>query len=160
MQTEQLPPTINFNAPIINNGGTITGNVVYQNGYNVGASAAMLSDKKVREALLALMKATDDAGAQVFTHRYQWWGVYRVLTEFCGFPQKASDFERAITNLDLGDVAVPHCRENYRKVPNECPRLASPNVWLWANFKDTGTDKERAIIAAAMKFLALLGIEA
>lgn len=151
-------PTINFNAPIINNGGTITGDIHYHNGYKPAEASLLPTEQKVRDALLMLLTMKDEEGNAVMRFGYQWYGIYRVLSEFCGYPEKMTDFERVVTNMSLGEVDVPCVYDNFRRVPTQCSRLARPNVWLWRNYVGSASEKEHDIIAAAMKMMDLLGI--
>ena len=152
--------TNNFNAPIIINGGTLNGDIHYHNGYNAPSSGLLNSEQNVREVLLRLMEATDEDGLRIFRYDYQWWSVMRVLSEFCDYPSKPQEFERVISNLNLGPIDHPCKADNFRRVPNLCPtRIAKPNVWLWRNYLDTSSSMEREVIRAALTLMDILGLK-
>lgn len=155
MDEQKQQPTMVFNAPIFNYGGTMTGDVV--NNYYGEAEKKPKTEAEVREALEKLMVAKDESGGMVFTKDYQWYGVMRVLTEFHDYPSTPKDFERVISNLNLSGVTHPCRYENFRKVPNDCSRLAKPNVWLWKDYRATASGKELEVINAAVTLLGLLG---
>jgi hypothetical protein len=43
------------------------------------------SDEDIKEAIEALMEATDDEGATIFTNKKQWWAIFMVLSTYCNY---------------------------------------------------------------------------
>lgn len=158
-EKENNQPTIIFNAPIYNNGGgTLTGNVV-NNYYGTDSNNKPKSRSTIKAALETLMTARDHDNQLIFTKSYQWYGVMRVLAEYCDYPMAAKDFEKAIASLNLTNVNYPCKYDSFRKVPTECSRLAKPNVYLWKSYKTSSQGKELEVINAALTLMQLLELE-
>ena len=106
--------------------------------------------------ILELMSATTDDGSLLFCHSYQWYAIYRVLTDHCQYPRNPKDFKIQMEALDLGQIAHPCKYDNYRRMPTET-RLAVP-LSLWGNYLPTATEKERCLINTATRLTQMLGI--
>jgi hypothetical protein len=86
----------------------------------------------------------------------QWYAVFRVLSQFCGYPMKPKDFEQTMKNIGADDFRLPCKYENFRKVTlNKLPQ----NVSLWKQFVNSADQYSLKQIKVAIKLMDLLHIE-
>ena len=132
-----------------------TGEVYYQK-YGAGASSNSKSEEEVKHAIEKLMEAKDDQNGFLMHDQNQWYAIFRVLSTFCGYPQKAPDFSRTMENLGMGAMRIPCRYDSFRKVsPNKLPQ----NVSLWHQFKNTADQYSMKQVVVAVKLMELLEID-
>ena len=113
------------------------------------------SEAKVKDALLALLDATDKESNRIFTEKGQWYAVYKVLSECHGYPTKVSEFCDIMTNWGM-DKVTPACSyESVKKIPTHIT-ATSNKVILWHNLKDKADPKFMKQIMVAIKLMELL----
>ncbi len=102
-----------------------------QNIYQGSAPAPQPSsntDVRVREAIAALYEATvegdDGVIHPLFTDQKQWYAVFRVLQEHCGYPSKMSDFVRLVQDRGYSLQQPPCSYESIKKAPQDCSLLS------------------------------------
>ena len=92
-------------------------------------------DEEIRQALTELLEAKTDDGKPLMKTQTQWYAVYRVLSEYCNYPIKMTDFERDINNRMGFKEAEPACSyQSFKKVPNELTDLIV-KVSKWGAFR-------------------------
>lgn len=115
------------------------------------------SEVKIKDALIETLEATDENGKKIFTEKRQWYAVYRVLSDYCGYPKNMKEFADLMCNLDLDDN-YPECIYNaFRRVPTETTKLGN-KLALWHNYRNSADERTRRQIAVAMKLMELLEI--
>ena len=73
-----------------------------------------VSSEKIKEAI----ETCDKEG--LLASGTNWWAIYRVLTEKCGYPKNKRDFQSVIENLGI-EVGTKIVYDNWRNV--NIPRL-------------------------------------
>lgn len=91
------------------------------------------SETAVEQAIAALYEATFEEGGEqkpLFQDQAQWYAVYRVLVEYCGYPGKMSDFVNLVKERGYSNQS-PRCDyDSLKKTSQRCPRLACrPDMW-------------------------------
>lgn len=120
---------INFNAPIINNGGTINGDIVNPT-FNFGSdmkpkadSMVMVSDEQMVEVVETTM------------HEGLWWAstawaVVYVVYLRKGYLGNMSDFERAVPEWPFNDRPDIECKaDSFGKLLRRDPLNGTPDDW-------------------------------
>ena len=113
------------------------------------------SEEETKEAILALLEATDEEGHRIFTEKSQWYAVYKVLSECHYFPSKMTDFCDIMKNWGMDGVSPACTYENIRKIPNQIV-IPTNKVTLWHNYKDKAEVKFKKQIIAAIRLMELL----
>lgn len=113
-------------------------------------------DKKLKTAIDKLLEACTDDGEKLFSYRYQWYAVYRVLKEHRQFPPLMPDFLKKMINLgyELDETKV---LESMKKISQVCPCLP-PKTEDWVLKRDVSKSYYRLAIAAEF-LLHELGIK-
>lgn len=113
------------------------------------------TEQEVFEAIESLQACLDKRGKYLMHDYDQWYAVFRVLSQFCGFPSKAKDFEQSMRNIGSDDLRLPCIYENFRKVTlNKLPQ----NVSLWPNYLNTAdqySQKQLIVAVTLMKELKI-----
>ena len=113
------------------------------------------SEEEIKEAILALLEATDEDGKRILTEKSQWYAVYKVLSECHDFPSKMTDFCDIMKNWSMDGVSPACDYASIRKVPNNVA-FPTPKVTLWHNYKDKAEVKFKKQIMVAIKLMELL----
>ena len=113
------------------------------------------SEEEIKEAILALLKTTDEDGKNVFTEKSQWYGVYKVLSQCHDYPSKMTDFCDIMKNWGMDGVSPACDYENIRKIPNQIS-IPTNKVTLWHNYKDKAEVKFKKQIIVAIRLMELL----
>lgn len=125
------------------------------NGDEAGTPATV-SEKEIKSAVEALQDAKGDDGKYIMCDFDQWYAVFRVLSQFCGYPSKPKDFETTMKNIGADQLRLPCRYENFRKVaPNKLPQ----NVALWRQYLNSADQHSAKQIRVAVKLMDLLHIE-
>ncbi len=115
-----------------------------------------VADKNIKEALEELQNAKDEQDKYILFDFDQWYAVFRVLSQFCGYPQKPKDFDKTMKNIGADKMRVPCKYENYRKVVlNKLPQ----NVALWKHYLNMADQYSLKQIKVAMKLMDILHLE-
>ncbi len=131
------------------------GEVYYQK-YGEGAPTISKTEEEVKNAIVKLMEARDEQNEFLIRDQAQWYAIFRVLSTFCGYPQRAADFSRTMENLGMGEVRIPCKYESFRKVSlNQLPQ----NVSLWHQYENTADQYSRKQVVVGMKLMELLEID-
>lgn len=105
------------------------------------AQGGSKTDEQVRQAITELYEATVEDGdgtvRPLFSDKSQWYAVYRVLTEHCGYPSKMTDFVRLVEERGYSQQSPPCNYDSLKKAPQTCARL-SCRTDLWQQFGDCG----------------------
>lgn len=119
-------------------------------------STLSVSDKDIKSAIEELQKIQDDNGEYLMHDLDQWYAVFRVLSQFCGYPKKPKDFELTMKNIGADDFRLPCKYDNFRKVAlNQLPQ----NVSLWKQYVNTADQYSLKQIKVVIKLMELLHIE-
>lgn len=114
------------------------------------------SDKEIKEALKKLQEIKDEQGGFLMHDLDQWYAIFRVLSHFCGYPNKPKDFEKTMKNIGADDFRLPCKYENFRKVTlNKLPQ----KVTLWKQFINSADQYSLKQIVVATKLMELLHLE-
>lgn len=135
-------------ATINNNGGTINGDIVNPVYKFYGASDREQLKQKIKAAIEALYRE------EILKQENQWYAVKRCLTDKCWVAQNAKDFQAFVDSLGI-DIPVKCDNEKFRKVPNNCTRLATTNTEFWHTLEQQ-TEAENNQIVVAKRLLELL----
>lgn len=135
-------------ATINNNGGTINGDIVNPVYKFYGAMDRGQLKLKVKAALETLHRE------EILKQENQWYAVKRCLTDKCFVGQNAKDFQAFVDSLEA-DLPVKCDNDKFRKVPNNCPRLATTNTEFWHTLENQ-TEAENNQIIVAKRLLELL----
>ena len=119
-------------------------------------STLSVSDKDIKSAIEELQAIQDDSGEYLMRDLDQWYAVFRVLSQFRGYPKKPKDFELTMKNIGADDFRLPCKYDNFRKVAlNQLPQ----NVSLWKQYVNTVDQYSLKQIKVAIKLMDLLHIE-
>lgn len=113
------------------------------------------TEQNIKEALEELQDARDEQGNYIMYDYDQWYAVFRVLSQYCGYPAKARDFEQTMKNIGADDFRKPCKYESFRKVVlNKLPQ----NVALWSQYANSADQYSLKQIKVAMKLMEILHI--
>ena len=113
------------------------------------------SEEEIKEAILALLEATDGDSHRIFAEKGQWYAVYKVLSECHGYPTNIREFCDIMKNWGM-DRMAPACTYNsVRKIPSDIPK-STTKVALWNNYKDKADEKFKKQIIVANKLMEML----
>ena len=113
------------------------------------------SEEEIKEAILALLEATDEDSHRIFAEKGQWYAVYKVLSECHGYPTNIREFCDIMKNWGM-DKMAPACTYNsVRKIPSDIPR-STTKVALWNNYKNKADEKFKKQISVANKLMEML----
>ena len=129
---------------------------VFYNKYGTGTSNVTKSEEEIKRAIAQLMEAKDEQGKYIMHDSDQWYAVYRVLSSFCGYPPKATEFSRTMKNLGMDEMRLPCVYDNFRKVT---PNLLPNNVSLWNQYQNIADQYSKKQVVVAVKLMELLEIE-
>ena len=111
------------------------------------------SDEDIKAAIEALMEATDDEGQYIMHDLDQWYAIFRVLSQLCGYSSKPKDFETNMRNIGADKLRIPCKYDNYRKIVlSQLPA----NVTLWGQYKNSADQYSMKQIKVAVKLMQLL----
>lgn len=114
------------------------------------------SEKDVMSAIEKLQEATDEQGKYIMHDLDQWYAVFRVLSQLCGFPTRPKDFELTMKNIGGDKLRLPCKYESFRKVAlNKLPQ----NVTLWEQYRNTADQYSMKQLKVAVKLMEILQIE-
>lgn len=119
-------------------------------------SSLSVSDKDIKSVIEELQAIQDDGSEYLMHDLDQWYAVFRVLSQFCGYPKKPKDFELTMKNIGADNFRLPCKYDNFRKVAlNQLPQ----NVSLWKQYVNTVDQYSLKQIKVAIKLMDLLHIE-
>lgn len=119
-------------------------------------STLSVSDKDIKSAIEELQALQDDNGEYLMHDLDQWYAVFRVLSQFCGYPMKPKDFELTMKNIGADGFRLPCKYDNFRKVTlNKLPQ----NVALWKQYVNSADQYSLKQIKVAIRLMDLLYIE-
>ena len=119
-------------------------------------STLSVSDKDIKTAIEELQAIQDDNDEYLMHDLDQWYAVFRVLSQFCGYPKKPKDFELTMKNIGADGFRLPCKYDNFRKVTlNKLPQ----NVALWKQYVNSADQYSLKQIKVAIKLMDLLYIE-
>lgn len=111
------------------------------------------SDEDIKAAIEALMEAMDDEGQYIMHDLDQWYAIFRVLSQLCGYSSKPKDFETNMRNIGADKLRIPCKYDNYRKIVlSQLPA----NVTLWGQYKNSADQYSMKQIKVAVKLMQLL----
>ena len=113
------------------------------------------SEEEIKDAILALLEATDEDGHRIFSEKGQWYAVYKVLSECHGYPTNIREFCDIMKNWGMDGVSPACAYENIRKIPNQI-LIPTNKVTLWHNYQDKAEAKFKKQIVVANKLMELL----
>lgn len=114
------------------------------------------TDEDIHMAIADLYEATDEEGNKIFTEQGQWYAVYRVLSSYCNYPEKMTDFVRLI-NKNKWAEDEPLCKyDSIASISKSLP-LLSVKVSLWQQYKSTN-EKYKKQCVVAEKIMKILGL--
>ena len=114
-----------------------------------------ISDKEIKSALVKLQEAKDEEGKLIMYDHDQWYAIFRVLSQFCGYPTKPKDFETTMKNIGSDEFRIPCKYDNYRKVAlNKLPL----DVALWKQYVNSADQYSLKQLKVAIKLMELLNI--
>jgi hypothetical protein len=114
------------------------------------------SDKEIKTTLGKLQETKGEDGKYIMYDHDQWYAVFRVLSQFCGYPTKPKDFETSMKNIGSDEFRIPCKYDNYRKVTlNKLPQ----NVALWKQYVNSADQYSLKQLKVALKLMELLNIE-
>ena len=143
---------ITINGPMFD----IHDNGVVKNYFSTSSpSSTNTSEEDIKNALLALVEATDEDGQRIFTEKSQWYAVYKVLSECHGYPTNIREFCDIMKNWEMDKVSPACTYENIRKIPNQIV-IPTNKVTLWHNYKDKAEVKFMKQITVAIRLMELL----
>ena len=129
---------------------------VYHQKYGEGSSANTKTEEEVKAAIEKLMNEKDSQNEFLMHDQDQWYAIFRVLSTYCGYPSKPSDFSKTMENLGMDEIRVPCKYESFRKVtPHQLPQ----NVSLWHQYKNTADQYSKKQVVVAVRFMELLEID-
>lgn len=115
-----------------------------------------VADKDIKEALEELQNAKDEQDKYIMFDYDQWYAVFRVLSQFCGYPSKPKDFDTTMKNIGADKMRVPCKYESYRKVAlNKLPQ----NIALWKQYMNIADQYSLKQVKVAVKLMEILHIE-
>lgn len=141
---------------VYNDQGYVTVNN-YPDDATIAERSKALDEDYIHMAIVNLYDATDEKGKKVFAEQGQWYAVYRVLKEYCNYPDRMTDFVNLIRKNGW-DEAEPLCRyDSIRNINKSLPLLAA-KVGLWQQYKSTNEKyaKQCAVAEKLMKLLELI----
>ena len=114
------------------------------------------SDEDIKKAIEALMEAKDGEGQYIMHDLDQWYAIFRVLSQICGYSSKPKDFETNMHNIGADKLRIPCKYDNYRKIVlNQLPK----NVMLWGQYKNSADQYSMKQIKVAIKLMELLHLD-
>ena len=113
------------------------------------------SEEETKEAILALLEATDDDGKKIFTEKSQWYAVYKVLSECHGYPTSIREFCDIMKNWGMDEVSPACTYDNIRKIPVQAS-IPTNKVALWHNYQDKAEAKFKKQIIVAVRLMEWL----
>ena len=114
------------------------------------------SERHVKNALEQLLQTTNAEGKRIFTLRYQWYAVWKVLQEY-QYPANYQAFARTMQEL-LGTTNPPCDYESIRKIGNDVAGAAN-NLAYWKSCRDKADGKFKSLITVAITLTDLLAQE-
>ena len=115
-----------------------------------------VADKDVRDALLELQEARDEGGGYILHDKAQWYAIFRVLSQKCGYPAKLKDFERTMLNIGAGDMRVACSYESMKKVA--VPNLPE-RIDLWPQFVNSADRHSLKQLKVAVKLMEIMHLK-
>ena len=113
------------------------------------------SEEEIKDAILALLEATDDDGHRIFSEKGQWYAVYKVLSECHGYPTNIREFCDIMKNWGMDKVS-PACSYNsVRRIPSDISK-STTKVALWNNYKSKADEKFKKQIIVANQLMEML----
>jgi len=114
-------------------------------------------DEDIYMAIVDLYQATDEKGERIFTEQGQWYAVYRVLKEYCNYPEQMTDFVSLIKKKEWAEEK-PMCKyASIAHINKELP-LLSVKVSLWQRHKSINEKyaKQCAVAEFLLKKLEII----
>lgn len=145
--------SVTFNGPMYDIHDNV--NVHIHSAHSQKGTSLHASEEEVKQAILAVLDATDEDGKKIFTEKSQWYAVYKVLSNIHDYPSKMTDFCYVMKNWGMDEVSPACDYESIRKIPNNIT-FPTPKVTLWHNYKDKAEVKLKKQIIVAMKLMELL----
>ena len=115
-----------------------------------------VSDKEIKGAIEQLQNSKDDQGNFIMHDLDQWYAIFRVLSNYCGYPSKPKDFESTMKNIGSDNFRIPCKYENFRKVTlNKLPS----NISLWKQYSNSADQYSMKQLKVALKLIEILHLE-
>lgn len=140
---------------VYNESGYVTQNI-YPEESKGKATGMAKDDNDIQMAIADLYELKDEEGSTLFTDQAQWYAVFRVLSFYCGYPEKMTDFVRLI-NKNGWDEQEPKCMYQSVKVAKNTLPMLSVKVSLWQQHKNV-SDKYFKQCIIAEKLMKMLNI--
>lgn len=87
----------------------------------------------IKQIIKDCLDAVDDKGRKIFTERYQWYAVFRVLHEKCNYPDQMPSFIEKMEELNIAYNDVPYTYASLKYALRACPMLAC-KVERWEQY--------------------------
>lgn len=113
--------------------------------------------QEVINALVTLRKTTDKEGGYIFKEKGQWYAVYRVMSEYLGYPKDMRIFCNVMIDMGMCEVQPIVSYECMRKVPLNV-HLPPGKVALWSSYLTRADEKARKQIVVAEELIRILGV--
>lgn len=141
-------------------GNIEAGGIGIQNNYYHKDVPMTVSEKGIKAAIEALLREKDDNGKLLFKNKKQWWAVFRVLNEFCNYPQQMKSFCTKITDMqiDYGGNSNVITYDSLAAAPKDVPLIATCSPSAWGAMKEK-SDNYRKQYDVAEFLMLKLGIK-
>lgn len=114
------------------------------------------TEKEIKSAILELQEVKDEQKHFIMHDLDQWYAIFQVLSQFCGYPKKPKDFEQTMKNIGSDAFRIPCKYDNFRKVNlHQLPQ----NVALWKQYLNSADQYSLKQVKVAIKLMELLQIE-
>ena len=116
-----------------------------------------ISDKDIKTAIEALLRAKDEKGELVFKNKKQWWAVYRVLYFFCNYPSSKTAFETKMKELEVDKVDGKRdfSYESLSAAVKDVPLMATCSPATWNALKDKSENYKQQYVVADFLMLKM-----
>lgn len=113
----------------------------FYNGPGADDGGAAHKDQDQEEIAMAIADLYDERVEEngqlvpLFADKAQWYAVFRVLSKYCNYPSRITDFVRIMRKNNY-DADEPVCSyESIKKANSDCAQLAV-DVSLWQQYKN------------------------
>ena len=141
-------------------GNVESGGIGVQKVYGKEQTPLTASEKDIKAAIEALLREKDDNGKLLFKNKKQWWAVFRVLNEFCNYPQQMKSFCTKITDMKIEYGGNPNVitYDSLAAAPKDVPLIATCSPSAWGAMKEK-SDNYRQQYDVAEFLMLKLGIK-
>lgn len=117
------------------NGGTFNGPIYTSPSDACGTPSTAINEEEVLMLLDDLLEMKNGNGSYLMTDKKQWYAVFRVLSEFCNYPAKMSDFCRTMKRMNMHEARVPCVYSSLKDASRGLLQLTCKTT-LWQQFRD------------------------